>query len=63
MIVGLATVMPVSNSGPHFTSPKPISTRPHASVMPRERRTKRRGRRFAAQFCKIEHARSGEGIQ
>src|SRR5438034_724024 len=36
-----ATINPVSSSGPHFTKPKPISTRPHRRVKPRERRRKR----------------------
>src|SRR5437660_300000 len=33
-----ATVSPVSSSGPHLTNPKPISTKPHTKVMPRDTR-------------------------
>src|SRR6266849_800265 len=38
-----ATVSPVSSSGPHFTRPKPMSTRPQRRVMRRERRRNRAG--------------------
>ena len=38
-----ATVSPASSSGPHFISPKMISTPPHTSVIPRESRRNRFG--------------------
>src|SRR2546430_4433550 len=37
-----ATVSPASSRGPHLTNPKPISTKPHTRVMPRDTRKNRR---------------------